>query len=334
MKKYLPFIFSAVLLIIGAWYFYTTFTGEAPVSYKEKIIEPLEKISRKEEPPPYSIPFLREMEFEQGEIQIERTVGDFASYTSYLVSYTSEGLRQFALMNVPKTGGENYPVLILNHGYINPDVYSTTSSYQSTAANYAQEGFLVLKPDYRGHGNSEGPDTAINRLAYAFDVLSLLYSLESVPKADTKNIFMMGHSMGGDITLRVLAATDKVKAASLWAGVSVEFPESLMYFVRRHREAHEIERIESELNTYFSEDDFEKLSPLNYLDSINAEIIIHHGTKDSSVPYEWSVNLDEALTEARVNHAFYTYEGANHNLSPNTGEVIRRDVSLFESHTD
>ena len=83
-------------------------------------------------------------------------------------------------MNVPNTQPppNGFPVLILNHGYILPSAYDTVNSYKSDSDYFASKGFLVLKPDYRGNGNSEVTDKALMRFAYPIDVLNLIASVE------------------------------------------------------------------------------------------------------------------------------------------------------------
>ena len=68
------------------------------------------------------------------------------------------------------------------------------------------------------------------------DILYLIEGVYSIPQADEKNIFLWGHSMGGEITLKALEISQKVKSASLWAPVSASFPENQLYFIRKRKE--------------------------------------------------------------------------------------------------
>ena len=104
-------------------------------------------------------------------LEIVRKLGDFDGYSSFAVSWDSDGLRQSAVMNVPHTRAPEagYPILIICHGNANgrwdafKEYYSSeqeTSAYRglthgSLITRYAKEGFVVLFPDYRGHGYSE-----------------------------------------------------------------------------------------------------------------------------------------------------------------------------------
>jgi len=74
---------------------------------------------------------------------------------------------------------------------------------------FANQGYIVLKPDYRGNANSDVTNTALMRFAYPIDVLTLLTSLSNIPQANPNEIYIYGHSMGGEITLKVLEIASK-----------------------------------------------------------------------------------------------------------------------------
>lgn len=285
------------------------------------------------QPPQYSLDYFQQKDYPAAEITIEREVRATSGFTSYVVSYSSDTLKQYALMNVPNSDGP-HPVVVVNHGYIPPDQYSTTQSYINTSAYFANQGFLVLKPDYRGHDQSETDGKVLSRMAYTDDVLALVHAIDSLEAADADRIYMYGHSMGGDITLKVLESSHKIKKATLWAPVAQEFPESIFYFVRKNRSSAQIMEYEGALDTMYSEDEFPALSPMNYLDRISAPLLIHHGTADASVPYAWSENLAKKLESAGVEHTFYTYPNDNHDIAANFTRALQRDVAFFQDEQE
>jgi len=290
---------------------------------------------------PLSIPAIRERQFSAFPVETIRFVADRGAYGSYIVSYRSEGLEQFALMNVPS--GERpvrgFPVVVVCHGYIPPSEFSTLDSYKNTSAAYAANGFLVLKPDYRGHGDSEGTAGGIwASAAYTIDVLQLIASLATVTAgggetalADTDRVYVVGHSLGGEVALRVLETTRAVKAASIWAAAAAPFPENTLHFVRRSNPelAGSIRR---ELNSLFDEEDYSRFSPIDNVHLISAPVLLHHGTADESVPYEWSENLSQAMTAAGVTHRLYAYPGDDHNLARGGFyRAVERDTFSFRN---
>lgn len=141
---------------------------------------------------------LRRREFKGGEIKIEETSTQNNSYTSYIISYPSDNLKIYGMMNVPEGDGP-FPVIILNHGYFNPSSFTSGDGTKTMADILAANGYLTIASDYRGHGKSDSDNGGRggHRPEYAIDVLSLIASIKSTPKADQSRVGMWGHSMGG-----------------------------------------------------------------------------------------------------------------------------------------
>jgi len=277
---------------------------------------------------------MRSKTYPDVKIKIEKLVGEKKEYKSYLISYKVDSLNLFALMLIPNSikPKNGYPVVVVNHGYIPPKKYSTVESYRNVSLYFASNGFIVLKPDYRGFGDSINVEKSFfNRIFFPVDVLFLVNSIKNIPEADNSNIFMLGHSLGGDVTLRLLEITDRIKAASLWAPVSEYFPENTLYYVRKRSEE-KAEEIKLILDKNFSKEDNEKISGLSNTVLIKTPLILHHSTLDDSVPYEWSVNLMKKLDENKVNYKFYSYEEEDHNFAKGSFyKVLKRDLDFFKS---
>lgn len=283
---------------------------------------------------PYAIETFRKKNYSPSPFKLEKTIGNYGPFTSHIVSYRVNDLKINTLLLVPNSPApkKGYPVVILAHGYIDPRAYSTQGSYAEAAGAFSGRGFLVLKPDFRGNAESEGdPERALNRLDYAADLLTLISSVHNLSEADPDNIFLWGHSMGGEIVIRALEVSGGgVRGASLWAPAVTDFPESILYFVRKHRPAR-LASVEAQIKTEIKDSDFEKVSTLRSLTHIKTPLIIHHGTLDESVPYEWGEALDKKLQEAHVARTFYTYRGENHNFDNGSWRtLIERDAAFFK----
>src|SRR3712207_6738870 len=112
-------------------------------------------------------------------------------------------------MNVP-TGKGPFPVLVLNHGYIDPDVYVAGQGMRREQDYLARRGFVVLHVDYRGHaGSDDAPDVDYElRLPYAVDTINAVKAVKSSKLSflDRNRVGMMGRSMGGNVTLNAMVA--------------------------------------------------------------------------------------------------------------------------------
>lgn len=171
---------------------------------------------------------LRQAEYPGSEISIEGELDPGSNYRRYYASYLSEGLKIYALLTIPngETPPTGWPVIVFNHGYIQPEYYRATQRYVAYVDRLAQSGYIVFRPDYRGHDQSGGEARgAYSNPDYVIDVLNAVASLKRYPTADPERIGMWGHSMGGYITLRSMVVSPDIKAGVIWAGVVGTYPD-------------------------------------------------------------------------------------------------------------
>ena len=171
---------------------------------------------------------MREQAYPGSDIVIEQKLQPGANYQRYRASYLSEGLKQYALLTVPNgtPPATGWPAIIFNHGYIPPEQYRTTERYVAYVDGFARNGYVVFRPDYRGHDQSEGNASGgYGSPDYTIDVLNALSSVKQYAAVDPERIGMWGHSMGGHITLRSMVTTQDIKAGVIWAGVVASYPD-------------------------------------------------------------------------------------------------------------
>ena len=305
-----------------------------------------QKEEEKTPPHPLNVEFQRTQEYPGSDIVIEQTLPKGSNYDRYIASYKSDGLKIYALLTVPQ--GEKpdsgWPVIVFNHGYIPPDVYRTTEKYVAYTDAFSRSGYVLFKPDYRGHGDSEGdPEGAYFSPAYTRDVLNAVSSIKKYPNVNPEKIGMWGHSMGGSLTLRSMVTTGDVKAGVIWAGVVGSYQDMAENWTRsRHwtpstREQSVNRPTRQQLtDKYGSPADnpefWNAISPINFVKDISGPVQIHHGTSDGDVPVLFSERLDEALKANNKTVEFYTYEGDDHNLSRNLSLALRRSVEFFDRY--
>lgn len=306
-------------------------------------------------PAPLSIEALRTLKA-GATLRVVRPLDEGPSYTAQLVSYRSGPLTLHAMVATPKSrpGPRGFPVLVANHGtHPDPPRYGIGADgvdarpgdyYRPIPDLYARAGFLVVMPDYRGHNTSQGVEDARGFLASAFyseDVLALLVCLGNIPQADLDNVFMWGHSLGGEVTLRALLATDRVRGASLWSTVGGDIWEQAFYYSRhKNREAVDgadvakpsLDTLKADISALGSPYDWEAREPLEHLSSLTTPLVLHHAIHDSGAKYEWSERLAQRLAVAGQRYTFYSYPGADHFFSGEQRDLaVARDVAFFRS---
>ncbi len=295
---------------------------------------------------PFTIEHLRERAYDSGPIEIVETLETNGAFTRYAVAYPGDGLRLTAMLNVPNgdSPGAKFPVIILNHGYVEPDQFPTGSYIRAEADYLARSGYLTLSPDYRGYSGAEGDAEAASptfrgmysfRANYAVDVLNLLNALPTLPQADPERIGMWGHSMGGGVTLKVLAVDRGalVDAAVLYGAMSGDEAQNLSH-IDRMWQPNIFETVTAVFGTPAERaGDYARLSALTYLADIAAPIHIHHGALDDQVPVAWSRDLAQRLSAAGKPVEYFEYDGAAHSLRDGDWSAfMQRVTAFFERH--
>jgi dipeptidyl aminopeptidase/acylaminoacyl peptidase len=296
-----------------------------------------------------SIAYMRQQSYPGSDIVIEQTLNPGANYDRYVASYQSEGLTIYGLLTVPRgeRPASGWPFIVFNHGYIPPAQYRTTERYVAYQDAFARNGYITLKPDYRGHGSSEGGASGGSRgPEYTIDVLNAVASLKRYPDADPERIGMWGHSLGGGIALRAMVVNDEIDAGVLWAGTVATFEEIVRDRPRwvgaefagtpDPNATPPATPLPRGLFAYGSFDEnpefWAAIDPITYLSDLSGPVQIHHATGDSSVPVAWSEDLYARLQAAEQVAEIYIYEGDNHNISGNFGAAMQRSVAFFDRY--
>ena len=296
---------------------------------------------------------MREQEFALTFV-FERKLEDGPGFSAYLVSYQSSGLKVHAMIAVPdKPKPEpGYPVLVANHGFHpTPERYGITADdrdsrpgayYRDVPEIYAREGFLVVMPDYRGHNVSEGYEFTKGFLAtnyYTLDVLALLSALSGLDDADLKNVFMWGHSLGGEVALRTLLIDDSIRGASLWSPVGGSLWEQAYHYSwydsdddtdNHEKPKARMEEFGRDIDDLGFPYDPDASEPGLFLHLLNTPIVVHHAKDDGSVPYIWSELLATKLELQDKTYTFYSYDSDNHLFKDEVQAIaVARDVKFF-----
>lgn len=292
-----------------------------------------------------TIPYLRSRQYksELGEL---KQYSDNGSFTSYLTSYTSDGLKINGLLTKPNgempPGG--FPAIVFIHGYISPSLYATTERYVDYVNFLARDGFVVFKIDLRGHGNSEGdPGGAYYSSDYIIDTLNAYSALQNSGFVNPRKIGLWGHSMAGNITLRALAVKPDIPAASIWAGAGYTYTDLNEFGIQDnsyHPPGDNPDRQRKRkllIDTYGNPKDgnpFWKLvAATNYLNDFKGAIQLNHAVDDATVNIGYSRNLNRLLDATRIPHQFNEFPSGGHNITgPSFTAAMQKTVEFFKKY--
>jgi dipeptidyl aminopeptidase/acylaminoacyl peptidase len=69
-----------------------------------------------------------------------------------------------------------------------------------------------------------------------------------------------------------------------------------------------------------------------YLSDLSGPIQIHHGTGDTTVPYSYSVMLDQEIKAAGRSSELFLYPNDDHNIAANRDNALVLSVVFFNQH--
>ncbi|GIN70597.1 alpha/beta hydrolase [Bacillus sp. J14TS2] len=202
-----------------------------------------------------------------------------------LISYDNLRLRAKYIQNEQQTG----KAAILAHGFRN-----TGDDMGKLAKFYYQEGFDILLPDARGHGDSEGKYIGYGwheRLDY-LDWIQLLINEHS-----EKEILLHGNSMGAATVLMTSGENlpDEVKgiiADSGYSSVKAELQHQLKNIY--HLPSFPLLNVTSVITNIKAGYTFEEASAVKQVKKNTRPLFIIHGDADDLVPTAMGHELYEA----------------------------------------
>ncbi len=282
---------------------------------------------------PLSIDALSQREYGGSGIVLKGIAKDPLGFTQYSMSYESDGLTITGLVNIPDGDGP-FPVAVLNHGYIIPTIYRPGMDTWLMGEDLVYAGYIVLMPDYRNYWESDiGPNDF--RTGYAIDIMNLLAQVWTLPTADSKRIGIIGHSMGGEISMWPMVISKEVDAVVLYASMSGDAGKNWAW--RYQQWPIQRDAMEALALRYGTPDEapdgYALISPETYFERTQMPVMIHHGTADPLVPYHWSEDMFGKLTDAGVDVTFHTYYNAEHSFGGGVFDLfMARNLAFFEEH--
>lgn len=343
MKK---IIMPTAVIIIAAAVAVIVFKnkGTAPtatVSKNEVLADPVTantEVSSAQEADPVSLQALMQKQYDGRDLALGKILDNNSSYTRYYITYKSGQLTISGIMNVPKgnppAGG--FPVLVLNHGHIETSIYTNGRGLKREQDYLARQGYVVIHPDYRNHAQSDkDPEAETSlRLGYAEDVINAIYAVKNSELTffNKENIGMLGHSMGGGVAINTMVVKpDLVKAFVLYAPVNADYRENFARWTERRPEiAQKVIELHGSPET--APEFWDNISAVNFLDQVNAPVTIFHGTNDSSVPYDWSTDLEKRLKDAGKQVNLVTFPGEAHEFGPRWNDFMMQSAEFFNQH--
>jgi dipeptidyl aminopeptidase/acylaminoacyl peptidase len=272
-------------------------------------------------------------------LSLDRIEFSNESYTRHQISYYSNGIKVSWIMNIPN-GQWPYPLLILNHGYIDPAIY-TVWRWLKREQNYlARQWYAVLHTDYRNHGLSDDDPQLENNYVfrnyfYATDAINAIVAVQerNDPRINTDTIGMLGHSMWGGVSMHAsIAKPDLIDAMILYAPVHSNEFFNFQRWRYQWLTDQEREELTKQLGNLEQVSTFDQFSASENFDRIQTPTQIYHGTNDQSCPYQRSVQTRDAMQANHINVELITYDGEYHEFWPKFTDFMQTSTKFFDQH--
>ena len=140
------------------------------------------------------------------------------------VSIPATGFNIAGTITKPKTAAERHAAVVLLSGYGAGDrdgVAAGVPMLGQIAGSLADAGFLAVRYDKRGHGQTGGRAESATIAEFAEDARSVVRYLDKRKDVDPKRIIVLGHSEGAWVALLAASREDKIAGV-----ISISAPAS------------------------------------------------------------------------------------------------------------
>lgn len=274
-----------------------------------------------------SISAALEREYSGRDLRVGKVFSASSQYTKHRVSYESGGLTISGIMVKPRGKGP-FPVVVLAHGYINPDTYWSGQGFRREQDWLGRNGYVALHVDYRNHARSDkDPKNDVSlRLGYAEDVIGAALAVEDSEfrYLDRNKIALLGRSMGGGVAFQALVMQPGVfDAAITYASTSTLAADN---FNKWTRNMYPVGK--QVLTAYGSPRKnpkvWQDMSSRYFFSRVTEPVLIIHGTKDQSCDISWARATHKELQRNGVDVTYVEYPGAPHYMYGEWSDSIKQ----------
>jgi dipeptidyl aminopeptidase/acylaminoacyl peptidase len=231
-------------------------------------------------------------------------------------------------------GSRKYPAVLLLHGF-GGNRHECNGLFVKAAASLALAGFVALRFDFRGAGETGGDTREISIKTQVQDARDSLDHLTNYPFVNRQAIGVLGFSFGGLTAALLAAQCEDVASLALWQPVfDMTATMKRLYghlSLRAVRARGYMQAGMMQLGNPFF-DALETLDVAKSVEHLTAPVLVLQGVADSVVPVETAYQWKRALqgTEAQIK----LIPDADHAFSNEkwTWDAIDQTVSFFRSN--
>ncbi|AJS57182.1 alpha/beta hydrolase [Paenibacillus sp. IHBB 10380] len=185
---------------------------------------------------------------------------------------------------------DRVPLVVICHGFVGSRI-GVDRLFVKTSRELAEEGYMVVRFDYIGCGEStgdygqEGLESMIDQTRTVLD-----YAL-SCADVDPTRVTLIGHSLGGAVAILAAGRDQRVKNLVLWAPVGYPFNDIVKIIGKDVYETAIKTGLSDYLGYEFTAPFFESLAPFQPFQQagkFGGNVLLIHGTADESIPVDYT----------------------------------------------
>lgn len=241
------------------------------------------------------------------------------------VTFKSHGKQIVGMLHLPNR--KNAPVIIMCHGWSGNRLGTWNGFFVKVAREFSKNGFVIIRFDFRGSGDSEGKWEDQNTTTMLEDLDAVINQIQRYPELNKEKVGLIGHSQGGRIVLLKTASDKRIKClTTLAARTDLNY----MWGKAWLDDAKFRERVyyDYKITRKWLKDDL-KYNVARDIQKIKAPICIVHGDVDYEVPLAETYRIFKLANKPKK---LQIVKGLDHDFSGKKiqKEVIRITLSWFK----
>ncbi|MFW6113443.1 MAG: alpha/beta fold hydrolase [Actinomycetota bacterium] len=265
-------------------------------------------------------------DFDRANQLIDQTydeLGDLEKVAERVYYQSPDGLTVSGLLFRPLQGEGPWPTIIVNHAG-----FGTAGDFSEVALTMRDWGYLVFNPDFRGSGESEGSHEGAK--GEVDDVISAIDYLKSEGLVENNRVGLYGQSHGAAVSLIAAGRCPDIKAVVAEAAFT---DAAGLYRNVAASDDPAAQTIKDELLPMVGgtpeevPQEYDVRSAINYVDSIQAAVLLIHGEQDPLIPVEQARRMYNALRASGKTVELKTYPDEEHCVNSPEGRIEVWDLT-------
>lgn len=183
-----------------------------------------------------------------------------------------------------------WPLIVICHGFAGNKI-GVDRLFVKAARKFNASGFMVLRFDYAGCGESTGEygangfDSLVTQTQRVVD-----YALD-MDCIDPNRVVLLGHSLGGAAAVLAASKDNRIKSLILWSPVAQPLNDIVRIVGESNYEKAIVAGSVDYLGYKLTKDFFDSLSKYNPYQCVNkfyGDVLLVHGNSDHVIPVDYS----------------------------------------------